>query len=248
MFVSLARGMSTLIDTLGSRLPAGAVRKNASVSRVERDGDVWRVVLADGSSESADGVILACPAYSSAQMVCDLDGWLADEMRVIPYASSATMSLAFRRDQIAHSLDGFGFVVPAAEKRSLIAVTYNSVKFADRAPEGMVLMRAFLGGALHGHVYEMEDGELGEAVLRDLGELIGVRSDPRFVELYRWPMSMPQYPVGHMNRVKAIEARLANWSGLAVAGNAYGGVGIPDCINSGQQAAEKIVARLEAHS
>lgn len=244
MFVSLAGGMGRLVETLQSRLPAGAVCVNAPVSRLRREPAGWRVVLANGSSERADGVVLACPAQSSAQIVRGLDGPLADELSVIEYASSATMSLAFRRDQVGHGLDGFGFVVPASQKRSVMAVTFSSVKFAGRAPDGWVLMRAFLGGALQPEVYELDDDTLRQAVLGDLGDLIGVEGRPAFVELYRWPGSMPQYPVGHLDRVRRIEARLANWPGLQLAGNAFGGVGIPDCVHSGERAAQRLVELL----
>ncbi len=244
LFVSLAGGMSRLIEALESRLPAGSVRRNAPVSRVVPGGGGWKAVLADGAVESADGILLACPAYASADLLRGLDPVLADELSPIQYTSSATMSLAFRRDQVPHPLDGFGFVVPAIEKRSLMAVTFNSVKFAGRAPEGWVLIRAFLGGAMHPEAYGLDDASLREAVLRDLRELIGVAGAPAFVELYRWPCSMPQYPVGHLDRVRRIEARVANWPALAMAGNAFGGVGIPDCVHSGERAAEKLVASL----
>jgi protoporphyrinogen/coproporphyrinogen III oxidase len=246
IFVALADGMSRLIEVLLSRLPAGAVRKNAAVTRVDRVNGVWRVSLADGSEEQADGVILTCPAYASAEMVRHFDGPLADELTPIEYASSATMSLAFRREQVPHALDGFGFVVPAVEDRSLIAVTFSSVKFAGRAPDGRVLMRAFLGGAMHPEVYDLDDNRLREAVLRDLRSLIGVEGTPQFVELYRWPKSMPQYPVGHLDRVARIHQRLGRWPGLTIAGNAFGGVGIPDCVHSGEQAAEAVLAFLGA--
>ena len=246
MFVSFARGIATLTDALAARLPAGSVRTSAPVSRVSRENAGWRVQLADGSHESADGVILACPAYASADMLRDVDGGLADELAAIRYASSATMSLAFRREQVSHPLDGFGFVVPVVESRTLIAATFSSVKFAGRAPDGWVLMRAFLGGAMQAHVFEMDDETLRTAVLRDLAEIVGVRGEPAFTELYRWPKSMPQYPVGHLDRVKRIEACLVKLPGLAVTGNAFGGVGIPDCVHSAETAAEKIVAGLLA--
>jgi len=198
--------------------------------------------LADGSSERADGVILACPAYASAELVRDLDAELSRELAGIHYASSATMSLAFRREDVPHALDGFGFVVPAVETRTLIAVTFSNVKFPGRAPEGWVLMRAFLGGAMHAHVFEMDDESLRAAVLRDLQNIVGVQAAPAFTELYRWPKSMPQYPVGHLDRVKRIEGRLGGLPGLAVAGNAFGGVGIPDCVHSGETAADGVVS------
>lgn len=241
MFVSFDEGMATLTDTLIGRLPPDTARTGVVVDRIERVGAQWRIVLADGASETADAAILACPSYASAKMIEGVDPALAGELNAIKYASSATMTMAFQRDQIRHALDGFGFVVPSVENRSMIAGTFGSVKFAGRAPNGWVLMRTFLGGAIQPHIYEMDDEDLRKAVLKDLAELIGVQGEPRFTEIHRWPFSMPQYPVGHLGRIKRIDQRLANLPGLAVAGNAFGGVGIPDCVQSGEQAADGIL-------
>ncbi|HRR87489.1 MAG TPA: protoporphyrinogen oxidase [Phycisphaerae bacterium] len=244
MFVSLASGMSRLIEVLRSRLPADAIRTNAPVTRIAPVRNRWQVSLADGTGEIADGVILTCAAYHSAELVRTLDTSLADDLASIDYASSATMSLAYRREDVPGPLDGFGFVVPFVENRTLIAVTFNSVKFAGRAPDGWVLMRAFLGGAMQPEVYEMDDARLRDAVLRDLRDLLGIEAPPRFVELYRWPRSMPQYPVGHLHAVAAIHRKLATWPGLAIGGSAFGGVGIPDCVHSGETAAEAVVTHV----
>ena len=244
LFVSFKHGMATLIDALAARLPASSVQTNAPVSRVVRDVSDWRIVLADGSSMNADGIVLACPSYVSATLLGDLDEGLSAELRAIRYASSATMTMAFRREQIAHRLDGFGFVMPAVEKRTLIAATFSSIKFAGRAPDGWVLARAFMGGALHPHVFEMGDQDLTAHVLEDLRSLIGLQGQPRFIAIHRWPQSMPQVPVGHLDRVQRIENQLRSWPGLAVAGNAYAGIGVPDCVQSGESAARRVLAQL----
>ncbi|HOW70939.1 MAG TPA: protoporphyrinogen oxidase [Phycisphaerae bacterium] len=244
MFVSFDEGMATLTDTLIGRLPPETARTRTAVDKVERTGLQWRVLVADGSTETADAVILACPSHASAKIVEGIDPMLGKELEAIKYASSATMTMAFRRDRIRHPLDGFGFVVPSVENRSMIAGTFGSIKFAGRAPNGWVLMRTFLGGAIQPHIYEMEDKELRRAVLKDLAELIGAEGEPRFTEIHRWPLSMPQYPVGHLERVKRIEQRLAGLPGLAVAGNAFGGVGIPDCVQSGEQAANRVLGTM----
>lgn len=244
MFVSFQEGMSTLINALAARLPAGAVRTGAPVQRIDREASSWKLMLQGGAVETADAVILACPAYVSADLTRDVDANLAQELQAIRYASSATMTLAFRRDQVPHALDGFGFVVPAVESRTLIAVTFSSVKFPGRAPDGWVLMRAFLGGAMHENVYQLADSELETAVLADLRALVGIEGQPRFTELYRWPRSMPQYPVGHLDRVARIQQLLAAWPGLTVAGNAFGGVGVPDCVHSAETAVEHLLATL----
>ncbi len=245
MFVSFPEGMQTLTEAVAGRLPAGAVRLDARVNSVSRGTQGgWELSLADGSRERGDAVILAPPAFAAAELLKDLDAELSAELAAIRYASSATMCLAFRGDQVPHGLDGAGFVVPAVEVRTLIAVTFSSVKFAHRAPEGMVLMRAFLGGAMHPHVYAMEDADLVAGVMDDLRRLIGVRGEPLFTELHRWPRSMPQYPVNHLQRVAKMRARVSDYPGLAVAGNAFGGVGIPDCVNSAEIAAEHVMHHL----
>lgn len=246
MFVSFRGGMTTLIDTLAGRLPAGSIRMSAAVKRLAREGPRWRATLADGSTESADGVVLACPAYVSAELIRPFDAGLADQLAAIRYASSATMTMAFDRDQVLHTLDGFGFVVPVIEKRTLIAATFSSVKFPGRAPDGRLLVRAFLGGAMQPHVYDMDDATLRAAVLKDLHDLVGLRGEPRFIETHRWPLSMPQYPVGHLDRVRKIEQKLTSWPGLSVAGNAYGGVGVPDCVRSAEAAVDRILGRPSA--
>jgi oxygen-dependent protoporphyrinogen oxidase len=246
MFVSFREGMATLTDRLLSLLPADGVRTNTAVRRVERAGRQWRVVLEDGSAETADAVVLTCPAYVSAGILADLDRELVAELSSIDYASSATMTLGFDRRQVGHDLDGFGFVVPLAERRSMIAGTFGSIKFPGRAPEDRVLMRAFLGGAVQPEVYEMDDGRLTEAVLGDLSDLVGVTGEPLLTEIHRWPRSMPQYPVGHLDRVARIERLLVDCPGLAMAGSAFGGVGIPDCVHSGEVAAERLWAGVLA--
>lgn len=242
MFVSLEKGMARFVEVLRSQLPADTERLNTPVKQLRRENERWQLRLDDNTLVDADALVLATPAYASADMIRELDPDLAEQLGAIQYASSATMSLAFRREQVAHPLDGFGFVVPYVERRTLMAVTFNSVKFPGRAPDGWVLMRAFLGGAMQPEVFDQDDASLEAGARRDLEDLIGLHGDPAFVEIHRWPRSMPQYPVGHLDRVAKIRQRLAGWPNLAVAGNAFGGVGIPDCVNSGEQAAEAVFA------
>ncbi len=241
MFVTLAEGMVTLVDVLAGRYLAGATRTHVPVKRIARDGTRWRVIVENGPDVSADAVVLACPAHASAKIVADLDPALARSLASIEYASSATMTMGFRREQIRHPLDGFGFVVPSSERRSMIAGTFGSIKFAGRAPADHVLMRCFLGGAVQPHIYAMDDADLRRAVLDDLSDLIGLQGEPDFVDIHRWPDSMPQYPVGHVQHVARIESAASRHPALALAGNAFGGVGIPDCVQSGEQAADRIL-------
>jgi oxygen-dependent protoporphyrinogen oxidase len=246
LFVSFPNGMKYLVEKIASRMPRGSVHTSAAIKQISRDENKWRIAAESGPAATADAVILAPPAYASAGMVRNFDRLLADDLDSIEYASSATMSLAFNADQVTRKLDGFGFVVPDIEKRSLIAATFSSVKFAGRAPDGRVLMRAFLGGAMQPEIYHMDDDALREAVIRDLHDLIGIKGEPQFARLYRWPRSMPQYPVGHLEHVRRINEQLARHPGLALAGNAFGGIGIPDCVQSGETAAKKILETLKA--
>jgi oxygen-dependent protoporphyrinogen oxidase len=202
----------------------------------------WRLKTSTNETFIADAVCLALPAYVSARLLRNLDAQLASELEGIPYASSATINLAYERADIPHPLDGFGFVVPFIEKRTLLACTFSSVKFAGRAPRGQVLLRAFVGGALQPELFDLSQAELLLRVRADLRDLLGIEAAPLFAEVSKWERSMPQYHVGHLERVQRIEARVAALPGLVLAGNAYSGLGLPDCIRSGEAAADLIDA------
>ncbi|HYP52756.1 MAG TPA: protoporphyrinogen oxidase, partial [Pyrinomonadaceae bacterium] len=156
--------------------------------------------------------------------------------------STATVNLAYRRADIPHPLDGFGFVVPFAERRATLACTFSSVKFAGRAPEGHALLRAFVGGALQPEMFALDDDAMVTAVRQDLRALLGVEAPPLFTHVERWPRSMAQYHVGHLARVERIRSRLSTLPGLRLAGNAYTGAGLPDCIRSGETAADELAS------
>ncbi len=241
LFVTFADGMEELVRALANRLSAGSVRLKERVLGLQREGGRWRVGLADGSAVEADAVIVGAEAHQSARMVRSLDPSLAHLLEAIPYASSATVTLPYRRNDIAHALDGFGFVVPRIERRPILACTFSSVKYPGRAPAGHVLLRVFVGGALDEGVLAEDDGRILEIVQGQLGELLGVTGPPLLTRLHRYPVSMPQYHVGHLNTVEAIEARVALHPGLALAGSAYRGVGIADCVHSGESAASAVL-------
>jgi protoporphyrinogen/coproporphyrinogen III oxidase len=241
LFVAPADGMGAFVDAVASRLPEGAVRLRTPVEALAREGGSWRV-RAGGETLVADAVIVTAPAFVAASLLAPLDAELARLLGGIEYASSATVTLAYRSAEVGPLLHGFGFVVPAAEGRALLACTYSSRKYPGRAPEGHELLRAFVGGALRPRAMEMDDEALVASVRRDLEELVGIRATPELVRVRRWPRSMPQYAVGHLGRVAEIEARVAGLPGLGVAGAAYRGVGIPDCVRGGEEAGDLEVA------
>ena len=243
LFVTFADGMEEFPRAVAARLPAEAVRLKARVTGVTRDGAGWRLGLADGFGAAADAVIIATESYQAGRMLRYTDPSLAHLLDGIPYASSATVTLGWRRADIPHPLDGFGFVVPQIERRPIIACTFSSVKYPSRAPEGFALLRVFMGGALNEAILAGDDETLTRVARAELGELLGVQAPPLFSRVSRYPKAMPQYHVGHLARVEAIEGCLRAHPGLALAGGAYRGVGIADCVRSGEEAADRLVER-----
>jgi oxygen-dependent protoporphyrinogen oxidase len=189
-----------------------------------------------------DALILALPAPAAAKLLAVVASQLAAELAAIEYAGCAVVSFGFHRRQIQHALDGFGFVVPAVERRRIIAASFASVKYAGRAPADDVLIRVFIGGALQPQMLDLPDNELRSVALEELSDLLRIAGEPLITDIARWPRSMPQYHVGHLARVERIEQLAAGYPTLALAGNAYRGVGIPQCIASGQFAADRIAS------
>ena len=241
LFVSFKRGMQTLPDALIARLSEGCARTRVRVTSLERVGEAWRVTLDAGEPVLADAVCLALPAYRAGELLRPLDAPLADLLDGVPYAASATVNLAYNRADVPHPMDGFGFVVPSTERRSILGCTFAQVKFPGRAPEGKALLRAFVG---EGPVTAGDDAAVVETAFRDLSGYLGLTKPPLWSTVHRHARSMAQYEVGHLERVAEMERRLQAWPGLALAGNAYRGIGIPDCVHSAEQAAAALVERL----
>lgn len=242
LFASFVDGMQTLVDALARRLPEGSVRLGAQVTALTRTAEGrWRLALAGGDAVESDHIVLTPPAFVVAEWLRAHDAVLADALAGIRYASSAIVTLAYAREQIRHPLDGFGFVVPAVEGRSIIAGSFSSVKYAGRAPAGQVLLRVFAGGVLAEHLATLPDAELVATARRELEELLGVQGAPSLVRVGRHRRAMPQYELGHLARVAAIEVAVGRLGGLALAGSAYRGVGVPDCIHSGERAVDALL-------
>ncbi|MGB8509047.1 MAG: protoporphyrinogen oxidase [Pyrinomonadaceae bacterium] len=246
LFLTFDGGMKTLTDALVARLPRDCVQTNHAVERLAFDvaTNQWLIKTSAGQTIRADAVCLALPAHTAARLLRGIDAALADELDAISYASTATINLAYRRESVPHPLDGFGFVVPFIEGRATLACTFSSLKFAGRAPAGHVLLRAFVGGALQPEMFALTDEEMIAAVSRDMRELLGIRDAPLFSQVRRWERSMPQYHLGHLERIVRVRAHLANFPTLRLAGNAYTGAGLPDCVRSGETAAVELLSNV----
>jgi protoporphyrinogen/coproporphyrinogen III oxidase len=240
LFVAPADGVGSLVEALARRLPEGVVRLRSPVTSLGLEGRRWRL-RAGVEALAADAVVLATPAPAAGTLLAPLDAELARLLGGIEYASSATVTLAYRSVD-ARGLAGFGFVVPRVERRALLACTFASRKFPGRAPDGHELVRGFVGGALRPDLVELDDGALVEVVRRELEALVGISAAPELVRVHRHLRAMPQYAVGHLERVAAIETRAAALPALALAGAAYRGVGIPDCVRGGESAADAVLA------
>lgn len=249
-FVTLAAGMGTLAEAWQERLRADGVEWRAGrATQVSRTaGGGYRIGLAAGDSPAADmaaeGVVVALPAPIAAGVVTPLDADLAGELAGIEYAGSVVVVLGFPRAAVAHPLDAAGLVVPRIEGRAALAISFSSSKFPGRAPEGHVLLRVFLGGALDPERAALDDARLVTLAREEVGDLLGASGEPSLVEIARWPGAMPQYHLGHVERLARIDRRLATLPGVALAGAAYEGVGIPQVIASGQSAAARVLGHI----
>ena len=211
----------------------------------KQNGQAWEIKTRSGDVLKTHGLIIAGPSTHAAAMLKDVDSTLAERLSAVPYASSAVAHLAYKREQISHPLDAFGCVVPITEKRDIIAASFSSVKYSGRAPSGYVLIRAFMGGGLKPELIQYDDDKLIDTACNDLNDLLGISTKPQFAVINRWPDSMAQYEVGHLERVSTMRRQIAAHKGLQVAGNGFEGVGIPDCVHAGEQAAEAIMADLQ---
>ncbi|HZO81343.1 MAG TPA: protoporphyrinogen oxidase [Candidatus Binataceae bacterium] len=243
LFQTFRGGIQTLVDALARRL-GESVRQGVEAVALERgDGAArWRVVTTDGARLDADAVVLALPAPGAARLLAPHSAELARGLGRIEYASAAVVNLAYRESEFPAAPQSFGFVVPSVERRNIIAASFTSLKFAGRAPAGTLLVRVFLGGALQREMMALDDAAMVETAGAELRALLGVRAKPMWTHVARWPDSMPQYTVGHRERAAAIERAAAALPALALCGAALDGVGIPDCIASGERAAQRVFA------
>lgn len=251
MFVSLKNGLEDLVSALvlrltdrGVRLRAGTVVESLRVRSHELGRWTYDIMLQDGSALSVDSLVLATPAFVSAELLRPLSPIAGGVLETIPYASTATIAMAYPASIIGGSVQGFGFIVPRAEKRDLIAATWTSLKWPHRAPAGRLMVRCYVGGVGREAILQLDDEALTAKVKAELKGICGVTAEPTYVEVNRWMKAMPQYLLGHLDKLDQIEAALSRYGGLVLTGAAYRGVGIPDCIRDGALAAERVVRYL----
>ena len=235
LFRTLASGLGLMIETLATY----ANVKHAGVEALERQGDGFRI-KAGGEWLDASNVIIATPAPAAAALVAGIDPELAKLLGAIPYSSSAIVSLIFDEAKFDGQRAGFGFLVPKKERDRLAACTFVATKFPHRAPDNRILLRCFFGGTGDEAILKESDQSLVVIAREELRRILGLTAAPLFTNISRWPQSMAQYTVGHSVRIAEIKGRVKAIPGLQVAGNAYDGIGLPDCVRTGRQAAAGI--------
>ena len=248
IFTALRGGMQQLVDALTAKLDHKSIRLSTPVSTVKKTADVWEIQAASGK-ENFDAVILASPAWAAGVLLRPVDAQLGDDLSGIPYSSSITVNLVYDEARLGALPEGFGFLVPITEGRSMLACTFVHRKFLGRTPPGKAVFRAFLGGMKNEALLAETDETLAAIVRRELSEIlgdkvIGLSVEPEQIQVSRWRRAMAQYAVGHQERKQRIMERVALLPGLRLAGNAYDGIGIPDCIRLGRTAAKDLVSEL----
>lgn len=243
MFMTLKGGLGTMIEAIVARLDSSSIRLGKSVSGVEeRDGKLI-IKMEDGEAIDADSVILSTPAHISSSLLKGVDTGLAGTLSSIPYVSTATVSLAFKASEVKLP-KSFGFVIPRVENRRIMAATFTSQKFAGRCSSDYVMVRCFVGGSKNEELVEQNDKEMVDMVREELRDIIGVNAEPFLSRVYRWRKAMPQYTLGHLDRVRSIFERVHEHPGLYLTGSAYNGIGISDSIREGEITVKKVLDHL----
>jgi oxygen-dependent protoporphyrinogen oxidase len=243
VFTSLRNGMQSMTDAIAASLPAGVAQVGMPVEAIQREGDSW-VVSAGFGSDEFDGVILAVPAYVAGHLLRMVSNELAAGLNAIAYSSSVTIALTYSQEVRASLPPGFGFLVPRSEGLKMLAATFVHNKFPHRAPDDRALLRCFLSGSDEDDLLELSDENILAIVRTELQQTLNITADPQAVRIYRWKKAMAQYNVGHLERLARIEQSLQNFPSLALAGNGYRGIGVPDCVRSGEEAAQRVLAAL----
>ena len=232
--------MQQMVEAIAARLDPESIRLRTHILRVYPEDSSWRVAVEMNGEERFDAVLIATPANVAGTLLDGVDRGLARNLLDITYSSSITVTLGYYKQQLAGLPPGFGFLVPRSEGTRMLACTFVHNKFPHRAPEDKGILRCFLGGARDEAVLGLSDDEILETVHRELRDILKLEARPIFSRVYRWRGAMAQYEPGHIARVQRIEKHVAGIPGLALAGNAYHGIGVPDCIRSGMEAANAL--------
>ena len=245
LFTSLRGGMQQLIDAVVARLDPQGLRIGCAVATLTRAGQGWELSTPFGP-ERFDAVIFATPARIASKMLSGIDSQLAADLGGVQYSSSVTVTMGFLREQLKDCPPGFGFLVPRSEGTRMLATTFVHTKFPFRAPDNKALLRCFLGGARDQGVLQLSDEEITAIVRKEVRQITGLAAEPWFVKVYRWERAMAQYTPGHLERIERIGATLKQMQNLAIAGNFYKGIGVPDCVRTGKEAAQQMAALARA--
>jgi oxygen-dependent protoporphyrinogen oxidase len=239
VLTSFRDGIQTLTDVLEERLGKGTVLTGRETSEVRRGKDTPFTVRTVAGDLDADLVVVAAPSHAAAGMLRELDPGLSAILDEIPYASMTVACFGYERERIEHDLDGFGYLIPKGEGMSTLGTLWDSSIFENRAPEGYVLLRSMLGGACFPEYLELPDDEVERRVREDLKTTMGIKELPSYVRIYRHEKAIPQYTVGHGERLRALEERLRACPGLILTGNSYRGIGLNDCVAAASRAADE---------
>jgi oxygen-dependent protoporphyrinogen oxidase len=242
-FLTPTTGLAEIVEALIDQLQSADLRLDAPVSQISHTDSHYQVELETGETLEADSVVLATPAPVSGKLIAPIDPELAAVLRSISYASTATVTMAFKQKDVPRPLDGYGYVIPRREGRRALACTWTSTKFPHRAPEGYALLRVFIGRAGQEMDIPWNDTGLLQLAREELELTLGITTEPLVNRVFIWEDAMPQYNLGHPEKLAKIDAALEKYPGLALAGNGYRGIGIPDCIHSGELAVERILER-----
>jgi oxygen-dependent protoporphyrinogen oxidase len=232
--------MQYLAETTVSRLTPSSLRTNTPVQSIQREGEGW-MISTGARSEQFDAVIIALPGLAAADVLRVASPELSAELASVQYSSSITVGLGYDREVRQSLPPGFGFLVPRSEGKRLLAATFVHNKFPHRAPKDRALLRCFFAGRNAEDVWPLSDNQIVGIVRNELQQILGLRAEPLFARVYKWKSAMAQYGVGHLDRLDRIERLRQQFSGLALAGNAYRGIGVPDCVRSGREAAKQLV-------
>lgn len=260
LFTTLRGGMRQMVDAIAAQLAPGSIRLSSPIRSIAHNSihcanprpdctyDCGWLLETSSGQEHFDGLILALPAWASASLLRPVDRLLSDVLSEIPYSSSITVTLGYDIAGLSRLPPGFGYLVPTTERRNMLACTFVHAKFAGRIPPGKGVLRCFLGGAGNDHLLNETDERLTETVLKELSEILGLQAKPTFVRIHRSRHGMAQYGVGHLERMQIVRDNASLLPAFALAGNAYQGIGVPDCIRTGQEAAETVLRAVQAQT